>query len=219
MILDIDIIIYAIIAVVLILRLWSLFGTRSDDEPQRPNPFADSPERSDDMPFQESGEAAIPHALPHYTVAPTSLAGTLAEIAAHDPAFEEKKFLEGARAAFKVIVEDFARQDLSSISPFIGPEVLKLFQGAIEQRRRDRQTLSCKVAKFVESEVVAAKFVDPVAILTVRFVTLQEIILRDSSNTVVGGSDTQTQEVTDTWVFSRDVTSADPNWILVETKG
>src|SRR5271155_5521026 len=129
---NLDIILYAIIAVVLLARLWSVLGRRNDDEKQRPNPFViPAPGPQDDKkpalaPGQQ-GTAETPVLLQPFHAAPASLAGGLEQIKTLDPSFDEKVFLQGARSAFTMIVEDFAKGDMNRIGRLLGPDVLPHF--------------------------------------------------------------------------------------------
>ncbi len=214
-----DIIIYAFIAVVLLARLWTVLGRRNDSDTQRPNPFIAPPPKDETAPVPErirSGEAP-PVVLPAFKAAPASLAGGVEQIKALDPSFDEKQFLQGARQAFAMIVEDFAKADMSRITRLLGPNVLPHFLNAIEARRAAGQTMESKVVSIRDAETAAAKVDGTKAILTIRFVSEQENALRDSGGQVIGGEAGRVEEITDLWTFARDTKSSDPNWILVET--
>jgi predicted lipid-binding transport protein (Tim44 family) len=217
---DLDTLLYAIIAVVLLGRLWSVFGRRNNDEQQRPNPFVmPAPKPQDDnSSVIPPGMTDIPMLLPPFQAAPASLAGGLQQIGTLDPAFDEKTFLQGARGAFKMIVEDFAKGDLGRIAQLLGPNVLPRFQEAIEARRKSGQTMESRVTAIREAETTAARVEDTRAIITVRFVSEQENALRDSGGKVIGGAAGKIEEVTDLWTFARDTKSSNPNWILIETR-
>jgi len=219
---SLDIILYAIIAVVLLVRLWSVFGRRNDDEQQRPNPFVMPAPPTDDakpaLPSGMPGAPEIPLLLQPFHAAPASLAGGLEQIKALDPVFDEKTFLQGARTAFTMIVEDFAKGDMNRISRLLGPNVLPHFQNAIEARRKASQTMESKINRIRDAETTAAHVEDSRAIITVRFVSEQENVLRDAGGKVIGGEAGRVEEITDFWTFARDAKSNDPNWILVETR-
>src|SRR3984885_484 len=155
---SLDIILYVIIAVVLLARLWSVLGRRNDDEQQRPNPFvmpAPQDSAKSALPVDAAGSVKTP-ALPVFRSAPDSLAGGLEQIKALDPSFDEKTFLQGARNAFTMIVEDFAKGDLDRIGRLLGPGVLPRFQQAIEARRKASQTMETKITRFKDVETAAA---------------------------------------------------------------
>lgn len=219
---DFDVIIYAIVAILVLARLWSVLGQRGGEDRERPNPFiAPPPAAPDDGRAGVSADqspAEIPLLLRPAQAAPASLAGGLAQIKEADPAFDEKQFLQGARAAFALILGDFAKGDLAESAKLLGPAVLPHFHEAIEARRNAGQTMEHKLAAIREAECVAAKLDGSQAFVTVRFVSQQESTLHDSGGQVVGGSDGKVEEITDRWTFARDTKSPDPNWILVETK-
>jgi predicted lipid-binding transport protein (Tim44 family) len=209
-----DIIIYAIIAIVLFSRLWSIFGQRDDgsDAPPGVNPFAgkkDAPSMATALP--------APSPVVRAASAPESLMGALDQIHQMDPTFDEKSFLQGARAAFVMIVEDFGRGELGRATPFLGPDVLANFQKSLSDRRQQGHVVECKVARVREADTVAVRLDGTNAFVTVRFVSEQENVSRDSEGRVVSGETGHLEEITDQWIFSRDVRSNDPNWRLVET--
>ena len=218
---DLDIIIFAIIAVVIFMRLWTVFGRRNDNEPQRPNPFTPPPRPQEDdasfraKPIPQKEVGLLPS--PVFKAAPASLAGALEQIKAQDPSFDEKGFLQGARVAFTMIVEDFAKSDMSRIDRLLGPEVLKHFQNAIDMRREAGQTMESKILRIIDTETASARLDDTNARITVRFISEQVNILRDKAMQIIGGEVGKSEMVTDLWTFGRDTKSANPNWLLVET--
>lgn len=217
---SLDIIFYAIVAVVLMLRLWSVLGRRNEDDAERPNPFAPRP-RDDDAAFAngEVPSSALSQLAKPITSAPASLAGGLEQVRALDPSFDEKKFLQGARQAFAMIIENFATDNLAAVHRLLGPDVLPHFQAAVAARQKAAQKLQTRVDRFEDVETVAARTEGSRAFVTVRFVSEQENVLRDAGGQVIGGAPGKLESVTDTWTFMRDCTSKDPNWILVETRG
>jgi predicted lipid-binding transport protein (Tim44 family) len=234
---SIDIILFAIVAVVLIFRLRSVLGQKQDTDIQRPNPFAmPAPDaQNQDAPAAPSRSAADQDeedvsVLPDRAAAnpavaalaarhaPNSLAGGIEDIMKRDPAFQEKIFLNGAKAAFPMIVEAFAKGDLGPIAFLLGEGVARNFGKAIEDRRQKQQTLETTIIKIMDADLTMAKVVGDMARVTVRFVSEQKIILKDNAGNLIDGSETQREEITDIWTFARDLSSKDPNWQLVETK-
>ncbi|MDD3182598.1 MAG: Tim44/TimA family putative adaptor protein [Alphaproteobacteria bacterium] len=219
-----DILIYAAIAVFLVFRLWSVLGQRGagdDESPSRPNPFTSQESRQNDeenvmvlegraRPLQTSGLTAAGHA-------PTSLAGTLDAIKA-TTAFDEKGFLEGAKAAFTGIVTAFAAGDMTSVAWLLGSAVLDPFQAAIADRKSRGETLENKIERFVAVDIVEAKLLGSVATLAVEFVTYQTNILKNAQGEVLEGNESKAEEIRDFWVFQRDLKAENPNWQLIETR-
>jgi predicted lipid-binding transport protein (Tim44 family) len=156
-----EVILYAIIAIVLLARLWSVLGKRNDDEQQRPNPFVmPAPGPQEDkkavLAGDPQGTGDPPPLYRSIRAAPASLAGALEQIKALDSSFDEKVFLQGARAAFTMIVEDFAKGDMSRITRLLGPKVLPHFQNALEERRKSGETMESHVTRIRDTETAAA---------------------------------------------------------------
>lgn len=218
---DMDIIIYAVVAAILLIRLWTILGRRDSDDVTRPNPFVapPAPSKEEDAPFADAGtdSSSPPQVFRPLTLPPASLAGGLEKIHSLDPSFDEKSFLQGARLAFTMIIENFAKNNLAPIQRFLGENVLPHFQAAIAERQKSGQTLECKIDGISEAEVTAAWTEQSQAFLTVRFVSQQENVLKDAGGHIVGGELGAIQEVTDVWTFARDIKAEDPNWILIET--
>lgn len=213
---DIDIIAYAIIALLLLGRLWSVFGTRNDNEPQRPNPFA----QPAPPPVVEAAPALPPAArlLPSGPP-PASLAGGLAQVQAVDPSFDEKRFLQERRDVFTAIIGAYADGNLSSISEFLSPTIFAQFQNALAKREQDGHKAQTRLSQIKDVEVTQARAEDKRAYVTVKFVSDQENLLRDASGTIIGGEAGRFEEVTDIWVFMRDTAQPESKWVVVETRG
>lgn len=222
-----DIILFAAIAIFLVLRLRSVLGQKNPDEPQRPNPFvppaAQDPENGDGdsviEPDRLTGDENTPQrALPKPVSAPTSLAGGLELIRAVDPRFEEKDFLKGARAAFAIIVEAFARGDTETLRRLLAPQVFASFDQAITARKAAGQTLESKIVALRDADLTAAQLEGDTARVTVHYVSTQINVTRDDAGTVIDGDPAKAEDIDDIWIFARNVRDSNPNWILVETR-
>lgn len=220
-----DIIILAIVAVVIALRLRAALGQRHDDEPRRPNPFGvpKAGKEEDDEGFMlgPKHEATLPQepaALPPPVLAPDSLAGGLTLIRQADPAFDEKTFLQGARTAFTMIVEAFARGDTDKLKRHLGPDVYQAFVRAITIRQAAGQRLETLIRGIKDVELTRARLTGDVARLTVRFVSEQSNTTYDEQGQIVEGSPDAREEIEDVWSFARNLRQDDPSWMLVETR-
>jgi predicted lipid-binding transport protein (Tim44 family) len=224
---NLDIIVFAIVAIVIALRLRSVLGQRAEDEPKRPNPFAPPPaggKDEDDVGFlispkqeaeQLQGLAPSPMAP---VLAPESLAGGIALIRQLDVNFEEKAFLGGARAAFAMIVGAYARGDLALLKKYLGPVVYDAFAQAIATREAAGQKLETNILAIKEAELTQARLTGDVARVTVRFVSEQTNITTNSDGSIAEGSADRREEIEDVWSFARNLKESDPNWLLVETR-
>jgi predicted lipid-binding transport protein (Tim44 family) len=196
---------------VLIARLWSLLGTRRDDVPERPNPFTQAPP----VPV-----AAATTALSRFTSAPPphSLAGGLLQIQSLDPTFDKKQFIKTAREIFINLVEAYAADDRVRLATLGAPDLLTQFEKAANMRREAGQSASASVVSITESEITAAQVTDTQASITIQFISRQENILRDARGTIVAGKQGVNEEVTDHWVFGRDMSVQDSKWLIMETR-
>ncbi len=235
----IDILLFAMVAAFLFLRLRSVLGRRTGQERQRPNPFAPrAPEQRpgprpgtlDDIARGEArsdprGDVVRPLPAPREPVrAPlagasaTPLATALAEIKLADPSFHEDTFLGGARVAFEMIVEAFARGDLATLRPLLADDVYEKFAGAIKSRQASDETLETTLNGIRILDIIEARMDGRTAIVTVKVVSDQINVLRDRAGTVLDGDVTKPVEVVDLWTFSRNTRARDPNWTLIATR-
>lgn len=217
-----DLVLYAMVAGLLVYRLRSVLGRRTGEERQRPNPFGNRPANQDaadnviNLPDRMRAGTA-PAATPVVDAGPASLAAGLAQIKAADPTFDEKQFLQGARAAFLMIVEAFARGDTATLRPLLSDDVYENFASAIRDRAAAGETLETKVLEIKDVDILEAGVDKRVATVLIKFVTEQTNLVSNAAGTVIDGDPNRSLEVVDLWTFSRNTRSRDPNWFLVET--
>ncbi len=211
----VDIILFAMIAGFLVLRLRSVLGRRTGLERRR-DPFA---RRTPDkvMTAPERGKPALvpPPALPPAD----TLAAGLAALRRADPGFDPGRFLEGARAAFTMIVDAFAKGDAAALRPLLSEDVHRAFATAIEQRRAAGETLETRILGLDDADIVRAGRDGHTVHVTVKFVSRQINVTRAKGGSIVDGDSEHPSEKIDTWTFARDTRSADPNWLLVAAGG
>ena len=215
-----DIILFAMVAGFLILRLRSVLGRRTGNErPPSPDPFArrqiERPQTDDkvvQLPDQSHrpGEAEA-------TAKGDPLSAALTQIQIADPSFRGPDFLKGANAAFEMIVGAFAKGDAGALRPLLNDEVYANFASAIAERERTGHKLDNTLVRVISSDIVDARIDGRVAFVTVKFVTEQVNVTRDATGAVVEGSSDKPTAVTDIWTFARNTRAKDPNWTLVET--
>lgn len=240
-----DIIVYALIAVALLGRLWQVMGQRGSNDVNRPNPFAaqrreavkpkskvpeavgptrpfasKQAQQQQDASFngqRAEGTERPPVAL--YKVAPGSLEGGLAQIRQADPTFDEKKFLILMRERFAKIVQAYAAGDLSLCAAWLTLPVRQKFDQAIQQRQAMGEKVTLPRLEVREAECTKAIMENKTASVTVRFVSYQETRLSNAAGQVIGGSDGKIEEVIDVWRFTRDTANPAADWVLAETQG
>ncbi|AWK86036.1 Tim44/TimA family putative adaptor protein [Azospirillum thermophilum] len=213
----IEIVIFAMIAAFLVYRLRSVLGRRTGEERQRPNPFTPRPGMPDNVVTLPERNRPRPE-TPVSPDEPLSLAAALDQIKANDPNFDEKHFLEGAKAAFAMIVDAFARGDTATLRPLLADDVYDNFARAIRDRQAAGETLETRIERVREADVEEARMDGRTARVTVRLVSDQMNVQRDRNGAVVDGDPNAVVEAVDIWTFARNTRSSDPNWALVETR-
>jgi predicted lipid-binding transport protein (Tim44 family) len=242
----IDIILFALVAAFLILRLRNVLGRRDGhQQPQSHDPFKpadvkspdgrERPERptnrdhSDDKVIQlpdrgerpaEAREPVVEEGAGPVEPGPLEagpLEAGLAQIRTADPQFNEDEFLSGARMAFEMILGAFSAGDTGALKPLLSPEVFGNFAQSIREREQAGETMELNVVDIRAAEIVEAYMAGRTAHLTVKFISEQIGIVRDEKGEIVEGDPQQSTEATDFWTFARDTRSPNPNWTLVAT--
>jgi len=211
-----DIILFALVAVFLVLRLRSVLGRRTGHERRRP-PMLRQAEPSGEKVVAFTQRNQAPPSAPTVAAPADAVAAALAEIRSADPTFDPSSFLEGARIAFEMIVASFAAGDKAQLRPLLADEVYTPFVTAIDERKAARETLETRIVQIKHLDIVDAVLDGRVARVTVKLVSDQLNVLRAHDGSVVDGDPNQPVEKTDFWTFARDTHSGDPNWVLVAT--
>jgi predicted lipid-binding transport protein (Tim44 family) len=210
-----DIILFAMVAAFLVLRLRSVLGRRTGNERRRD--FLRGPATAGDK-VVALGQRPDP-ATASIQAAPAAgtVAAGLAQIAAADPEFDTPHFLDGARGAFELIVGAFAAGDKQQLRSLLSDEVYNSFAAAIDERQAAGETLETRIIKLKDIDVADAETEGSRARITVKLVSDQVHVLRAHDGSVVDGDPENAIEKTDFWTFARDTRSPDPNWQLVAT--
>ena len=211
----IDIIIFATIAIFLGYRLHQMLGRRHGKENQRPNPFTRNPTKPDDISstLPQSKEAETQDEA--YT---NIWIPKCDEIKALDPSFNEYHFIEGARTAFRMIVEAFAQGNTEILKPLLSEEIYDNFYDSIRERTKTGERHETTIHTITTVEVIETEVHNSTIDLTVSFTSDQTNVIFDNHDRRIGGDPEQQETITDIWTFSRDTRIQNPNWILIETR-
>ncbi len=216
----VEIVILAMIAAFLGLRLYSVLGRRAEHEEEPiqgrfDNPgVSTTPRPRDTADRQQGNPGQRLRDLP-----PTSgpVERGLRDIAAADRRFDGFAFLDGARNAYRMILEAFWRGDKEELRHLCDDDVYAAFAAAIDARSAAGETLDNRLVRIEEATILEASYNAPVARVTVRFRSDIAAVTRNADGQVVAGSLDDAVESTDLWSFSRNVNAADPDWLLDET--
>ncbi len=202
----IDIIIFAVIAVLLVLRLRSVLGQRTGYE--------------DSKRAQETSESFEDKTVQLHPRQNNSIndGHGIEALKRADRSFSESQFMDGAQMAFGMILTAYAEGDLAQLKRLLGYDLLQSFTQSIQQRARDKETLAINLEKIKQASIIDAKVFDNVASVTVEFQSVQTRTITDDDGNVIDDEDTGTLDLVDIWTFERDLTLDDPNWKLAETE-
>lgn len=210
----IEIILLAMLAGFIGLRLVSVLGRRTGNE--RPvgergrGPLAELV-----PPAARGGEPRTRAALELPADTDSNLAPALEAIADADPGFDPSRFLGGAKAAYGMILENFWRGDMVALNGLMSDEVHAMFGGAVAAR--DGQRLDNKLVRINRARIVNAQMIGQMAEVTVQFDADIVAVTRDAGGALVSGSESDAVPTSDLWTFSHLAGSSDPNWLLIAT--
>jgi len=217
----VEIVILAMIAAFLGLRLYSVLGRRAEHEEEPIQGRFDQPpgmgRTSAPRPAEES--ESFPPRLPErrYPAATPAVERGLRDIAANDRRFDAFAFMDGARGAYRMVLEAFWQGDKEELRQLCEPSVYDSFAEAIDARQAAGETLDNRLVRIEEAAIADAEYDAPTARITVRFRSDIAAVTRDANGNVVAGSLDDAIEAIDVWTFARNINSADPDWLLVET--
>ena len=224
----IDIVLFAMIAAFLILRLRNVLGRHKDhgrpqndpfsSDPQSQDPYAPDPRTPGDDNVVQLSDQTQDAQADEEPVATSPLDAGFAQIKAIDSAFDAPEFTAGARGAFEMIVEAFARGDRDTLQALLNEEVYDNFISAIDAREANNETLENTLIRLVSNEAIEAYVENVTGFVTVKIISEQVNVTRSEDGEVVDGNANQISEITDIWTFARDLSSRNPNWGLVATR-
>jgi len=214
-----DIILFAMVAAFLVLRLRSVLGRRTGNE-RRPDTSLFRRPQSPAEPVGDKvvafGNRGVPPPLVTTTPVDAVAAG-VERVRGADPSFDPPIFVQGARIAFETIVAAFAAGDKGQLRPLLADDVYKPFAAAIDERVAAGETLETRILQLKSEDIIEAGLAGRTARITVKFVSDQINVLRAHDGSIVDGDPNSPVEKTDFWSFARDTRSPDPNWVLVAT--
>ena len=228
----------AAIALMVVWRLRSVLGQRTGTErppsdpyapPRRPNgsaPVETGSGKVLEFPSSKEEPAKKPEAdaepkAPVWTgfaAAASPLAAGFEKLVQADPAFSPKEFLEGAKLAYEMIVEAFAKGDKPALKNLLSKEVFDGFSKAIDSRSQAGEKLDFQFVGFEKVDFVSVSLAGKRASVVVRFASQMISATHDRAGALIDGNPREVRDITDIWTFERDVVQKDPNWLVVATE-
>ncbi len=207
--LPVDLILLAMIAGFLILRLRSILGRRTGFE-GAPPAVARGAAPGPVIEGRAEPPAASTRPLPD----PESALGhRLAEMRKIDRRFDPGQFLAGAEAAFRIIVEAFARGDRARLRPLLSDDTFAAFDRAMAAREAAGDTATAEIRVITEAAIESAELAGTRATITVRFLSEQINRVTGADGQVKPGTEALLDHA-DLWSFQRDLAGQDTAWHL-----
>jgi len=131
----------------------------------------------------------------------------------------QKEFLNGAKIAYETIITDFSDNDnkLTTSKPLLNKEIYNQFNDALKERSQRRHYAEITFIGINSAIIKEHKKIDKILNVTVDFIAEVITCIKDKDKKIISGDPEKIKKIYDTWVFSRDITSANPNWQLVNT--
>ena len=204
----VDILIFAVIAIFLIMRLRNILGSREGFE-----------QKQDNRPIQPVNQAESAREKKVVPLRPSQLDGTgLEAVRRADPNFSDDTFMQGAASAFGMVLSAFADGDETQLRRLLSFELYEEFSESIRLRNKNGDELGIEIISIDDVQLTDGQVVDNIASVTVTFVSTQTRTLTDRDGVVLEEDSMESTELKDIWVFERDTQLDDPNWKLVETR-
>ena len=233
---DIYTLLFLVLAVVIFIRLRNVLGRRTGNERPPYDPYttpdakrAGAPEANEPVVALPRGRSArveasgpsmedIEARLERHAPKDSPLGQSLTALMRADPGFDPGQFLDGAKAAYEMIVMAFAEGDEAMLRQLLGDDVYEGFERAIRERETRGEKVESSLVAIDKADIIEAEVKNRTAYVTAKFVSELISVTRDADGEVVEGDPKKVREVTDIWTFAREVASKNPNWKLVATE-
>ena len=189
----IDIILLAMIGGFIFLRLRGILGKRTGFEGKAPSQFKE--------------------VLKNINVEKSIKSNDIFDTAA------QEEFLKGAKIAYETIITDFSDNDnkITTSRPLLNGQIYSQFNEALKERSSRGHFAEITFIGINSAEIKEHKKIGNILNVTVDFIAEVITCIRDKEKKIVSGDPEKIKKIYDTWVFSRDTTSVNPNWQLVNT--
>lgn len=226
----IDIIIFAGIALMLILKLKSVLGTGSDNGSSKDNPFANAdnvikikePIELKPATLEEMTKN-IPLIIDNELIDEKSneehiIEEGLKEIFESDRNFDLKIFVEGSKYAFNMIVKSYDESDTANLKPLMSEKLYSDFVNALNEVKKQEIKTETIIHDIKDTKIIEAHLGGLMAYITIKYLVEQTSCVRNKDNVVIEGDPDNITTVENIWTFTRDMRTDDPNWTLIKTR-
>lgn len=220
---------FLIVAALIFLNLRSVLGKRTGSEKPPFDPY--SPRETERVtPSAEDGKViTLPRRAPadsddryeeidDFAAVGTELNGQLRKVFDADQSFSPKQFVEGARAAYEMILMAFADGDRKTLKSLLSSEVYEGFSAALDERDKAGEKVKSTFVGIEKADMLEAQLDGSETAITMKLAAQLISATYNSAGEIIEGNADTVSEVKDRWTFARDIRSRDPNWKLVATQ-
>ena len=208
------VILLAMVAAFLALRLYSVLGKRTGHEQ---TPLKPAEERLSAPPVARTIDVTPEHREAQPRAIESGAESGLRAVVSADPGFDVAQFIEGAKGAYRMILEAYWKGDRETLKWLCEDEVRAEFVRAIDEREAKGEVLDNRLVGIERAAITEAQVEGRTARITVRFDADVAAVTRDKDGAVIAGSLTDAIESHESWTFTRTLRSSDPNWKLADT--
>ena len=188
----IDIILLAVMAGFILLRLRSTLGKGADNMPMKAR-FTQTQSNEE---FVKSGKVQ--------------------DVKTDPTKFDEKEFSKGAEAAYEMIINAFAQGDKKLLKSLLTKDLFKSFEGILKERTDKKITSEMTFIGIKETKILDINSQGTFYKVKTKFISEVVNCLKNEKGEVIEGDPQQTKTVTDVWVFEKDLKNNNPTWYLTE---
>ncbi len=206
----VDIIIFAIIALIVATKFYNLLGTHNSKEsadvvnlPQKN--YKNITDDQDDLDETELKKLS------------SILQNKVQNIKKINNDFSLAVFIKGAEKAFELIIDALVKGDEKLISQLGNEEVTKEFINKYKYLQKSKIKLHISIVAIISSNITDIKLEKNIANITIKFISEQISYLEDNKEKVISGDKNKIEEIEDKWIFSKDISNNSPIWQLVKT--
>jgi len=219
-----DLVILALIAGFILLRLRSVLGQKTGNE--NPDFFkkktlektvVEPIIRPTDKLLKPRIKEEQPQDTYLQTLGDDATASTLKQMKDKDGEFSATIFLQGAKMAFEMVFEGFAKGDKAPLKMLLAEPLYKQFESEIDATAVPERKTETTLVSVAAKDIIKAELDNSIARLTVKFLSEQITVVRDMDGKIIEGDASEVNDVVDEWTFERDIASKNPNWKIIDT--
>lgn len=141
---------------------------------------------------------------------------TLLEMKALEQSFSLDEFVQGAKAAFEMVMDAFNQQDRATLKALLSDELYREFDQEMKQSAKQNQRPVTTLVSIVSAQPVAATLTKQQAHITMQIVSEQIQLIKNDQDEIVEGDVSRIEQIEDEWVFERQLGSRNPNWTITD---